>query len=201
MVCVVFLLKSEVSFAESLEEHLTEQLSSKRAASSKEYEDSTSLLSLKAKLLGQDKIKYAIEEDVKNACCSAAFNLCEKAPDLDVPTFKSTRALFLKRARASCSKVWTMKLKNEKQICAFYSQAQGSNCAYTPNNDADWDKYLNNLPDCCARAGEYCRAKNAASLFMAKRECFGYGIRTEEEICAQVESEECTTVLPNVKKN
>jgi hypothetical protein len=163
-----------------------------------EYESATEvqennadiLLSLKAKLLSLNEAKWSIEESDKARCCLAAFNLCEKAPDMTDKQFKQTRQLFLRRARNQCKEVWTVKLKNTKQICGFYA-TNIVNCAYTPNTEDDWNMYFNQLPDCCARAREYCDTLNPVSLFLSKRECLGYAVRTEEAICQQADTKEC----------
>jgi len=155
--------------------------------------DLLSYLSLKSMLLSatQSNVGFAVEEEVKNACCLAAFNLCEKPPGMSDTQFKSTRPRFLKRARTECEQVWTLKAKTEKQICSFYS-TNAASCAYTPSSESDIVMYNDRLMDCCARASEFCETTNDTSFFLAKRDCFGFASRTKEEICAQAKNQDCT---------
>ena len=130
----------------------------------------------------------AVNEFDKAACCLAAFNLCEIPPAMKYRQFRRTRNPFLREAKALCSKVYTVQLTTHKQICTFFHQP--IDCAYLGTKQGV-ELYEYHLPECCARANEACVTSNSVSYFLAKRECMGYLVQSDGEICRFSKSTEC----------
>jgi len=152
--------------------------------------ESTMRQEIMSRLQATHGVADAFSETDKAKCCIAAFNLCEPPPGLLSAQFKKTRQRFLLHARKQCVPVWTVKLKTEKQICAFYADTR--NCPYYGTAEGV-DLYVEHLPDCCARAVESCATGNNSSFYLAKRECIGYIFRerTQEAVCEQSKLKEC----------
>jgi hypothetical protein len=155
-------------------------------------EEEDQLVSLRQKL--ENKLKSVIDEDDKAECCEVAFMLCEPAPE--GVTLRPQRRL-LAQAKRKCKKIWTVPMNTKEEICSFYSSTP-VNCAYTPLSAADFERYLDNLDDCCESAQAFCKDKeNELSLYYAKQDCMGYAKRNPEDICKYGKSDECAVAGHN----
>jgi hypothetical protein len=190
---LVVMLGARPSFA-SLQEAVIDAVENTEGSASQADEEDSVLLSMRNKLEAnlnaqaavEAEAKWYIEEGAKAECCAAAFNLCEKAPN--TTSGKPAKSV-LNAARMKCKAVWTVPMKSAQQICSFYNNVV--NCAFTPNTEADWDLYDSKLKDCCDSSKTYCASKTASDLYSAKRDCMGYALRSEDELCMHAGSKEC----------
>jgi len=135
--------------------------------------------------------KWSLDETEKAECCVAAFNLCERPPNVTQAAFsKTAKKIYLPKAKKECAVIKTQSMKTINQICNYYS-GNSMNCAYTPNTEADFQRYIDNMPACCEKASAFCKFKGAYDFFVAKKACMGYAARTEEDLCDMSASKEC----------
>lgn len=156
-----------------------------------ESDQDDALLSLKNHLAEKlsDNLQWLVDEDAKVKCCNVAFDVCERPPNMTVVAFTKRLKTKLPVARNLCSKANSKPLKNLKQVCEFYHQTM--NCAFTPNTEEDIDLYMAALPDCCMKAGQYCKFQQDYDLYLAKRACMGYAVRSESSMCDFSQSKDC----------
>ena len=149
-------------------------------------------------LISKRRDLSAIEEIDKERCCRRAFDLCEPTPKkIGKKKYQRLQRRYLQRAQKSCSKILgnpkkPQKLKRSK-ICGFYN-GHLANCAMTPQNSQDFERYIDQLEKCCDVSPKICdNANNTGLLYNSKRECLWFAARTPESICELSKSTECTS--------